>query len=280
MSWKPTSNPSQIEISHQMAWRRSYSSGSFCDDSTIATQGTLTVSAYLYCRVGCTSTSSLSDLHGKCIAFNAAEDWSLGEDSFIFTAPNPGIKYTFRLEQCCWQSIINGGSSSNTRMTMTADLRPRADKGVINSSPVATMSPIVRLLAGCQHSFRIPVIDADNDIVRCRLPNTTFNTDECGYLCGGLPGSALDTDVCIFSYNTTFGTGTYGVSLYIEDFSASSPSTVLSSVPIQFLIIVFSDSLACNDGPTFVHCNYWSYLQQTCIDCVSYDTVASDRLEC
>lgn len=59
-------------------------------------------------------------------------------------------------------------------------------------------------------------------------------------------------DACIFSYNTTFGTGTYGVSLYIEDFSASSPSTVLSSVPIQFLIIVFSDSLACNDGPTFV----------------------------
>lgn len=46
-------------------------------------------------------------------------------------------------------------------------------------------------------SLSSSVIDADNDIVRCRLPNTTFNTDECGYLCGGLPGSALDT-VCVY----------------------------------------------------------------------------------
>ncbi|XP_052683063.1 uncharacterized protein LOC128163488 [Crassostrea angulata] len=252
MSWKPTSNASQIDISHQMAWRRSSSSSSFCNDATIATQGTLTVSAYLYCRVGCNSSSRISLMHGKCIAYSASEDWSLGEDSFIFNVPIPGIKYTFRLEDCCWQSIRNRGSSDSMRMTMTADLRPRADTGVMNSSPVATMSPIVRLLAGCQHSFRIPVIDADNDIVRCRLPNTTFNTNECGYLCAGLPGSALDTDACVFSYNATSGTGIYGVSLYIEDFSAASPSVVLSSVPIQFLILVFSDSLACNDGPTFV----------------------------
>uniref|UniRef100_A0A8W8MPF9 CBM20 domain-containing protein n=1 Tax=Magallana gigas TaxID=29159 RepID=A0A8W8MPF9_MAGGI len=156
MSWKPTTNASQIEISHQMAWRRSSSSSSFCNDATIATQGTLTVSAYLYCRVGCNSSSRISLMHGKCIAYSASEDWSLGEDSFIFNVPIPGIKYTFRLEDCCWQSIRNRGSSDSMRMTMTADLRPRADTGVMNSSPVATMSPIVRLLAGCQHSFRIP----------------------------------------------------------------------------------------------------------------------------
>lgn len=62
----------------------------------------------------------------------------------------------FRLEGCCWQSLRNGASSGSMRMTLTADLQPRSDTGVINSSPVVTMTPVVRLLAGCQHSLRIP----------------------------------------------------------------------------------------------------------------------------
>ena len=61
-----------------------------------------------------------------------------------------------RVEACCWQSLRNGGSSDSIRMTMTADLATRTDTGVINSSPVVTMTPIVRLLAGCQHSVKIP----------------------------------------------------------------------------------------------------------------------------
>ena len=59
-------------------------------------------------------------------------------------------------------------------------------------------------------------------------------------------------NTCLFSYNATRGTGTYGVSVQIEDFARTAPSVVLSSVPLQFLIIVFSDSLGCNDAPTFV----------------------------
>lgn len=41
----------------------------------------------------------------------------------------------------------------------------------------------------------LSVIDADGDIVRCRFP-TSSNSNECGYLCDGLPGSSLDS-VCI-----------------------------------------------------------------------------------
>ncbi|XP_052687753.1 uncharacterized protein LOC128166542 isoform X2 [Crassostrea angulata] len=251
ISWKPTSNPSQIEISHQMAWRRSYSSSSYCDDTKIANGGLIALSANLYCREGCNSTSSISTMRGKCIAFSAGEDWSLGEGSFLFTVPTPGIQYTFRLEGCCWQSLSNGASSGSMRMTLTADLQPRSDTGVINSSPVVTMTPVVRLLAGCQHSLRIPVIDADGDIVRCRFP-TSNSTNECGKLCDGLAGSTIDTDTCVFNYNSTSGTGTYGVSVQIEDFAVTAPTAVLSSVPVQFLIIVFYDSLSCDDAPSFV----------------------------
>lgn len=80
-----------------------------------------------------------------------------------------------RLEHCCWQNIRNRGSSDSMRMTMTADLRPRADTGVMNSSPVATMSPIVRLLAGCQHSFRIPGKHLELTASSMYTENTTEN---------------------------------------------------------------------------------------------------------
>ncbi len=41
-------------------------------------------------------------------------------------------------------------------MLMTLDLRTRADIGVINSSPIISMSPIVRLQKGCDHVIRLP----------------------------------------------------------------------------------------------------------------------------
>ena len=59
-------------------------------------------------------------------------------------------------------------------------------------------------------------------------------------------------NTCLFSYNATQGTGIYGVSVQIEDFARTAPSVVLSSVPLQFLVLVFSDSLGCHDAPTFV----------------------------
>eukprot|EP00105_Crassostrea_gigas_P037278 XP_019921426.1 PREDICTED: uncharacterized protein LOC105325208 [Crassostrea gigas] len=59
-------------------------------------------------------------------------------------------------------------------------------------------------------------------------------------------------DTCVFNYNSTSGTGTYGVSVQIEDFAVTAPTAVLSSVPVQFLIIVFYDSLSCDDAPSFV----------------------------
>ena len=81
-----------------MAWRRSDSSSSYCDDAKISSQAMVTVSASTYCRAGCNSTSSVSSLYGRCIAFSASEDWTLTEGSFLFKAPTPGIAYTLRFE--------------------------------------------------------------------------------------------------------------------------------------------------------------------------------------
>lgn len=81
-----------------MAWRRSFSSAAYCDDAKISSQANVTVSASTYCRAGCNSTSSVSSLYGRCIAFSASEDWTLTEGSFLFKAPTPGIAYTLRFE--------------------------------------------------------------------------------------------------------------------------------------------------------------------------------------
>ncbi|XP_062599940.1 integrin beta-like protein A, partial [Saccostrea cucullata] len=250
ISWRPTSSPQQIEISYRMAWSRS-NIGASCDGSKISSQGLITVDGNLYCRMGC--DKQISSMHGKCIAYSSSEDWSLGEGSFMFTLPTPGISYVFRMEQCCWQTLTTGASSKDIRMTMTANTAPRADTGVLNSSPVVTMAPIIRLLNNCPHTFRIPVLDPDGDIVRCRFPNKN-NTDECGYLCNGLLETAIDKlkDTCMFSYNPT-KTGTFGVHVQIEDFSTRPAAAVLSSVPLQFLIEVFDDDpLTCTDAPVFV----------------------------
>ena len=71
---------------------------------------------------------------------------------------------------------------------MKGDLRPRADNGLINSSPVTTITPIVRLQSGCTRTIRIPVQDADQDIVRCRWAAG----NECAGVCSKVPGATID----------------------------------------------------------------------------------------
>ena len=74
---------------------------------------------------------------------------------------------------------------------MKGNVAPRPDTGLINSSPVTTATPL-RLQAGCSHTIRIPVRDADGDIVRCRR---AVWTEECSGACDGLPGALLN-QVC------------------------------------------------------------------------------------
>ena len=46
--------------------------------------------------------------------------------------------------------------------------------------------------------------------------------------------------------------GWYGVALQIEDFASTSSSTPLSSIPLQFLVFVFSSSSSCASRPELV----------------------------
>ena len=53
-----------------------------------------------------------------------------------------------------WIYLVEGGGSWEVRVK--GNLTARPDTGVVNSSPISSMSPIVRLLHGCNHSIVIP----------------------------------------------------------------------------------------------------------------------------
>jgi len=61
-----------------------------------------------------------------------------------------------RYTSCCWISTLVVGADSSWEVRVKGNLTTRADTGSVNSSPISTMSPIVRLQQGCSHTIRIP----------------------------------------------------------------------------------------------------------------------------
>lgn len=59
-----------------------------------------------------------------------------------------------RYSSCCWIGLASGGGSWDVRVK--GNLTRRADNGLINTSPISTMPPIVRLQHGCNHTIQIP----------------------------------------------------------------------------------------------------------------------------
>ena len=58
---------------------------------------------------------------------------------------------------------------------------------------------------------------------------------------------------CTLNYSYVYDTaGYYGVAIQIEDFANSFSTTPLSSIPLQFLVEVFTSSSACASAPTFI----------------------------
>ena len=109
---------------------------------------------------------------------------------------------------CCWISLSYGGSPSWS-LWVRFNLAIRPDTGLINSSPVSSIAPIVRIQYNCDITIQIPGIgyimhcisrlmvvctcmessvqDVDGDDVRCRWAVGS----ECGGVCQTFPGGLL-----------------------------------------------------------------------------------------
>lgn len=67
---------------------------------------------------------------------------------------------------------------------------------------------------------------------------------------------------CTLFYEATGSSGYYGVAIQIEDFATETSTIPLSSVPIQFLVLVYSSNAPCSSQPEFVGT---TRLDQSCI---------------
>ena len=64
---------------------------------------------------------------------------------------------------------------------------------------------------------------------------------------------ALSTVQCALVYSAnSVSNGWYAVAIQVEDFTSTASTTPLSSIPIQFLILIFDSSASCASRPELV----------------------------
>lgn len=141
-------------------------------------------------------------------------------------------------------TLLGGGTNSLAHWNITAaiDVRVRADNGRINTPPVANLISPRGIPLNIPTEIVIPTLDIDNDHVRCRWSNSSL---ECGDVCypSTLPSSISLSSNCILNITGTSLTAWYAGSIQVEDFSTSTSTTALSSIPIQFLIYVYAPKI-------------------------------------
>ncbi len=145
--------------------------------------------------------------------------------------------------------ILSNGTNftaAHWSITATIDIRPRADDGLINTPPSATVMSPYGIPCNITTQIIIPTMDVDGDDVRCRWSNSS---SECGNVCYPLTtpiGTTLSSNCTLTITGTSVGAW-YCASIQVEDFLNTSTSLPpMSSTPIQFLIYVYKSKNCSN----------------------------------
>ena len=216
----------------------------YCDSSTIDSRQLRNGQDSIDCQYGCFGT--ITQMPYFCTSFSDAtvEDWTFGENQLVYNfAFAAGNVLTIGTTGRDWISPF----SSDWNVSTTFSLMIRNDTGRINSTPRSITSPVIRLQEGCNHSIILAVSDPDGDIVRCRWGQGR----ECAGICGGFPGAYLYYNTCTIEYQADRGARYWAAAVMIEDFLPES-SVPLSSVALQFLVLVVSSTEPCSQKPRFV----------------------------
>jgi hypothetical protein len=213
ITWKPIKDNGatvEVQFTARWSWRRS-SYG--CTDSTISSGTLLGPASGIICDVGCAySGESIGTTNFYCTKYNVAEDWTLGEKIWTYTVPKTS-NYQASFTGGGWIALVVGGNGS-WEVRVMLDTTVRADTKTINSSPIASMAPVVRLRAGFTHKIQIVTADADNDDVRCRLAEAAKS--ECATVCNVMPTATLTSSCDLYFDAATTKTGINQVFLKIK----------------------------------------------------------------
>ena len=228
----------QVEITYHVSWRRTFQ---YCDSSNVGS--TLSGGSTLSCLSGCSGT--ITRMSYTCTDYSIEENWAFGERRFNYDLSSyAGRSVRIGTLGYCWISPF--GCQWNVATSFS--LAIRSDTNQINSSPRAITSPVIRLQQGCLNTIALAVSDPDGDIIRCRWATS----GESGGIYDWFRGATIDSNTCVISYYANYGTGLQAAAVMIEDYPRNSPSTLLSSVALQFLIIVVPFSGSCGQQPEFV----------------------------
>ncbi|CAF0912723.1 unnamed protein product [Didymodactylos carnosus] len=187
-----------------------------------------------------------------CTDYSIPLQLTIGQRSDIVNI-SAGSHFTVAFRDHAWQplALYSSNSGMDWSIACSIDLSIRPD-GKLNTPPVATMISPINIPAGITQYIPIPILDADNDYLKCRY-STKTPVDECGDVCqpSSLPNGTTIFPNCTLAITGVKSNDWYAVAIQVEDFWNSTTTTAFSSVPIQFLIHVYT-SPSCTVRPPLI----------------------------
>lgn len=231
ITWKPmtnnitTGNPVSIMITQVYSWTRSQIG---CNSSMIATQWPMInlnskagTGAYLMCNDSCSTSGGYIGnevpITGYCSDYSDALDLTVSQRSDIVNlTTDANFTATFSTSGG-WQ-ILALGSSVGWSLSCVINLHARSDNGLINTPPVATCISYISVPVNVLQTIQIPVLDADNDVIRCRFAN---GSRECLDACppGSLPSGTSLTSSCTLTITGPIAGAYYLVAIQVYFFN-------------------------------------------------------------
>jgi hypothetical protein len=219
ITWKPINNnvtagsEVAIVITQTYTWSLSQIT---CTSSMIAAQSPIVdltghagFGSNLMCIANCSTAGGYVGnevpIAGPCTDFSIALDLTVSQRSDVVNLTAASyFTVAFVDTTGGWQALALG-SSSGWSISCDIDLRVRSDNGLINTAPVATCISYISIPVNIQQTIQIPVLDADNDFIRCRFAS---GSSECFNTCppGSLPpGTSLSSSCALTITGTTIG---------------------------------------------------------------------------
>jgi len=230
ITWKPINNNIttgsivSIMITQTYSWTRSQIG---CNSSMIATQwplinlaGKTGYGMDLMCNASCSTAGGYVGhevpITGYCTDYSVALDLTVSQ-RFDIVNLTIGAHFTATFGTGGgWQALALG-SSMGWSVSSVIDLRVRSDNGLINTPPVATCISYISVPVNVSQTIQIPVLDADNDFIRCRFANGSI---ECMNTCppGSLPPGTSLSSSCILTITGPIVNVYYLVAMQVNSF--------------------------------------------------------------
>jgi hypothetical protein len=238
ITWQPldssnTTSPVSIAITQTYSWVYSVVP---CNQSSIATQTPINTvynnNDVVKCITSCSSGYGYTSvpIARYCTNFSPILGiTNTQRTDIVQLSANASFSIAFTpASPAYWRPLKAVSSASVTTatwsITTSINLNKRADNGLINTAPIGNVISPIEITINTPQQITIPVIDANNDIVKCRWARKT-PIDECMDVC---PPASLPAGVSLSTNCTLYITGTVNNSWYVAAIMVCIPKFLFS----------------------------------------------------